>query len=195
MGGTVGDTTEATVRDAATIDVECEACGHHFSYEQIFLAKAEVRYADPRADAVRAVKRLADELRSGFGKGDYSRLSWKRCPNCGYTQSWMTKRARISQGTRLFLPPTLLLFFGGLAAAILIPDTAVGGEVLKYALLGVVVLPIIGVLSMILAFQPNRGRDAVAKVNKPNITFEVEKASAQEYMTVANMPGDIRDTL
>ena len=190
----MGDTTEATVRDAATIDVECEACGHHFSSSRSFSPRPRA-LCRPRADAVRAVKRLADELRSGFGKGDYSRLSWKRCPNCGYTQSWMTKRARISQGTRLFLPPTLLLFFGGLAAAILIPDTAVGGEVLKYALLGVVVLPIIGVLSMILAFQPNRGRDAVAKVNKPNITFEVEKASAQEYMTVANMPGDIRDAL
>ena len=191
----MGDTTEATVRDAATIDVECEACGHQFSYEQIFLAKAEVRYADPRADAIRTVKRLGEELRSGFGKNDFGRLSWKRCPNCGYTQSWMTKRARISQGLRLFLPPTLLLFFGGLAAAILIPDPAVGGQVLKYSLFGALAMPIIGVVSMILAFQPNRGRGEVSKFNKPNITFEVEKASAQEYMTVANMPGDIRDAL
>jgi len=192
----VGDTTEATVRDAATIDVECEACGHQFSYEQIFLAKAEVRYADPRADAIRTVKRLGEELRSGFGKNDFGRLSWKRCPNCGYTQSWMTKRARISQGLRLFLPPTLLLFFGGLAAAILIPDPAVGGQVLKYSLFGALAMPIIGVVSMILAFQPNRGRGEVSKFNKPNITFEVEKASAQgQQMQVQNMPGDIRDAL
>lgn len=192
----MGDTTEATVRDAATIDVECEACGHHFSYEQIFLAKAEVRYADPRADAIRTVKRLGEELRSGFGKNDFGRLSWKRCPNCGYTQSWMTKRARISQGLRLFLPPTLLLFFGGLAAAILIPDPAVGGQVLKYSLFGALAMPIIGVVSMILAFQPNRGRGEVSKFNKPNITFEVEKASAQgQQMQVQNMPGDIRDAL
>ncbi|NLD72255.1 MAG: hypothetical protein GX649_06005 [Chloroflexi bacterium] len=192
----MGDTTEATVRDAATIDVECEACGHQFSYEQIFLAKAEVRYADPRADAIRTVKRLGEELRSGFGKNDFGRLSWKRCPNCGYTQSWMTKRARISQGLRLFLPPTLLLFFGGLAAAILIPDPAVGGQVLKYSLFGALAMPIIGVVSMILAFQPNRGRGEVSKFNKPNITFEVEKASAQgQQMQVQNMPGDIRDAL
>jgi len=186
----VPDTIEATIRDAATIEVECEACGHQFSYEQVFLAKADVRQADPRADAVRAIKRLGDEMRSGFGKGDYSKLKWERCPNCGYTQSWMVKRARISQGLRIFLVPEIVLFFGSLIAAIVIPDPNVGGELLKYALIGVVVLPIVAVISMIVAFHPNKGRRA-DRFNPPNITFDAEKATRLEYLSVGNMPGDL----
>ena len=190
----MGDTTEATVRDAATIEVDCEACGHHFSFEQVFLIKAEVRYADPRADAIRTVKKLAEQMRDGHGEGDYSQIKWQRCPNCGYTQSWMTKRARITQGLKLFLPPEAIILFGSLVSAILIPNPEVGGQILKYALMALAVIPIVGVVSMLLAFNPNRGREQTGKVGKPNITFEVEKASSQEYMTVGNMPGDLRKT-
>ncbi len=186
----MGDTTEATVRDAATIDVDCESCGQHFTYEQVFLVKAEVRYADPRADAVRVVKKLADQMRDGFGKNDYSKLSWKRCPHCGYTQSWMIKRARISQGLKLFLPPAIVILVGSLAAAILIPDAHLGGEILKYALIAVAAIPVIAVIAMSLAFHPNRGRVSVDKVGRPNITFAVEKAG-KEGIQVGNMPGDL----
>lgn len=186
------DTIEATIRDAATIEVECEACGHQFSYDQVFLAKADVRQADPRPDAVRAMKALAERMRDGFGKDDYSKLRWVRCPNCGYTQSWMVKRARISQGLKLFLVPELLLFFGSLVAAILIPDPEVGGQVLKYALIGVVALPIIGAIAMVVAFNPNHGR-AVNRFNRPNITFEVEKVTRAEYLYVGNRPGELTD--
>ena len=182
------DRVEATVRDAATIDVECEACGHKFSYDQIFLLRAEVRQAAPREDAVKEVRKLGEQMRDGFGRNDYSRLSWKRCTNCGYTQSWMTKRARISQGLRLFLIPEILLFFGSFIAAIFIPNPEVGGEVLKYGLIGAAVLPIVAAISMMLAYRPNRGRN-VARFNRPNITFDVEKAHVPEYINVGNMPG------
>ena len=188
----MGDTTEATVRDSATIDVDCEACGHHFSYEQIFLIKAEVRYADPRTDAIRTVKKLAEQMRDGYGKNDYGKIKWQRCPSCSYTQSWMVKRARTSQGLKLFLPPAAILLFGSLATAILIPDPEVGGQILRYALMVLAVLPIVAIVSMVLAFNPNRGRERSDRVGKPNITFDVERASSQEYMTVGNMPGDLR---
>jgi len=186
----VSDTVEATIRDTATIEVECESCGHKFSYEQVFLAKAEVHRANPQADGIRAIKQLGEQLRSGFGKGNYSKLNWKRCPNCRYTQSWMIKKARITQGMRLFLPPAVILFFGSLVAVIIIPDPRIGGQVLKYSLMAVAILPIVAVISMSLVFRPNRGRTA-SRVNRPGIVFGSESLSREEYLHVGNMPGDL----
>jgi len=190
----VADKTEATLRDAAIIDVDCEACGQHFSYEQIFLFKAEVGYSDPRGDAVKIIKKIAQQMRDGFGKNDYSKIKWQRCPHCGYTQSWMIKRARISQGTRIFLPALIAVLLGSFVTAVVVPDAEIGGMILKYALITAAAIPVVAVAAMLLVFRPNRGRAAAAASGKPGITFAVERPAQQESITVGNMPGSLPRT-
>ncbi len=186
----MADTVEATIRDTATIEVECESCGHEFSYEQVFLAKADVHRANPQLDGMRAIRNLGDQLRSGFGKGDYSKISWHRCPNCGYTQSWMLKRARITHWTRIVLPIVVVLVFGSVIAAIIIPNPILGGELLKYSLLAAVVVPVVSFIITTLVFRPNRGR-GVGETKVPNITFAAEAHAREDYLRVGNMPGDM----
>jgi len=181
------DVVEATVRDVGTIHVTCENCGHEFEYEQIFLGKTEVRRVDPRPDSIAALKTMAEQIRSGFGKGDYHRLEWHRCPQCKYTQSWMVKRARSSLTKRIFLPILIVVLVIGTIMAMFQSDVTAGGQILRIAFYiagGDVVLAFL----FWLLYKPTKRN--VERIIPPTLTFTSEDPDAMDEMIVGNLPDD-----
>ncbi len=181
------DIVEATIRDVGTIHVTCERCGHEYEYDQIFLGKTEVRRIDPRPDSIKALKVMAEQIRSGFGKGDYRRLEWHRCPECGFTQSWMAKRTRKSLTMRIFFPIILVALLAGSIMAMFQSDAMIGGQILRTAFYVVGGALVAGSLFWLFYRPPRHG---VERIIPPTLTFSSESPEALNEMIVGNLPDD-----
>ena len=94
----------------ATIKVDCEACGKHFEYPRMIKAQGY--------DAANAAASFAETInKREFGS--------KRCPGCGYVQSWMAKTWQnwwTRMGAVLGLLAGTALLIGATTTGYLLPE-------------------------------------------------------------------------
>lgn len=91
----------------AIFQVQCELCGHPFSFKQEFCGGGS-EWGDPESAEQKAQASVEEQL-GKLESGDYGSVEPQECPSCGYFQSWMLLKAK----GRKFLVP--LVCFGGLA--------------------------------------------------------------------------------
>jgi hypothetical protein len=78
------------------VDVECEACGHRFSFRHELIGSTRSVYGTRRDEAETRVAAHVERLRAGL----YADLPARPCPHCGALQSWMVESARRGAGER-----------------------------------------------------------------------------------------------
>ena len=70
--------TVTTVTTVVQLEVDCEACGNKFVYERTIRETSSTGLIPHKA----AGQKVQDRVQ----KSDFS---YRKCPNCGYLQSWM----------------------------------------------------------------------------------------------------------
>jgi len=96
--------------------VQCEFCGHRYSYEYMGTATSDVGFLESSQKAAGRASQAAMKDESG---------NFHRCPSCGRYQSWMIKNTRTSAAakgctwgcvTAFLVPLALVVIVFGLSA-------------------------------------------------------------------------------
>jgi hypothetical protein len=171
-----------------TIRYECENCGHHSSYKETYdETLVEGGYKSTKAAAQELaressikVQKLARETAEKWEKeGPESfrvQSTHQKCPNCGYTQSWMVDYLQHTQRVEKIRFPIL---FGSLAYILALFAFGIHDKAFLYMgdLAGLLEFVIwaaaVGIfyLSRKKSLDPNREFEDVSKVNEPTIIW------------------------
>jgi hypothetical protein len=174
---------DTQVSFTATFQVQCELCNHSFAYEE----RISCHSAENRPFGLGYLTRYsalekADEIK--FDKimrlesGNYGDVQPRKCPNCGYLQSWMIRKAK----ENIKLPYLILSGLVFLAGTILFWDSK--GEyvfdsvelIMALIMIAIAAIGYVIVSIKLRKINPNKvllqGRPAL-EIRKPQISIKL----------------------
>jgi len=209
---------QTTAHFTVDVEAECENCGHKYTYSHHLSSKVETglkKEAIPKVNEQTAI--LLREYRNIIYSGNFNRKEWwlvklnfslsnstwlkidhrsglgfEKCPECGYTQSWMVKPLQGSiarTGAGIIAGIVALLIIIGILRS---PDT---DNILVKIIAGMVIasfvafplyhlLTFIFALPVVLFYKPNRKFSDVSRTTKPvivNVRSGVNQAAKIEH--------------
>jgi hypothetical protein len=152
---------------ALVVICECENCGQTFSYEKAFALSINEQQKENVLNTFREGKDIV-----------------RKCPHCGYMQSWMIKAAKSDKQTTV----AVLSFIGAVIAYIIFAfavtnRSGIPGSECVLWLGGCIVVPVVitvGIHLLIgrLPFTPNKKFGDITRINKPTIFWKQDAVAS-----------------
>lgn len=181
----------ATVKKTMLVNYQCENCEASSRYSVHLTASGKYRgqYIQDSgqqsmgkdAAARKAMQNLREQIQKREKEGNYGH---KKCPKCGYLQSWMIKSAQkrrdtIMGGILAVLIFTLLSYFlpafRGMFSDVLSSNADMAERILSLFIAGIVFslfwIPFIFLYAFV-PFNPNKKFKAAERVKMPSISYD-----------------------